>query len=46
MTDKEIVEVLTLIKRIADATTDNLKTLYARIEALEAEVKQLKGESK
>lgn len=39
-------EVLALIKRLADATKENLTALYARVAALEAEIKQLKGESK
>ena len=39
-------EITISLKRLADATLENLKELYARVAALEAEVKQLKGENK
>ena len=35
-------EILTQMKRLADATKENLVAIYARIAALEAQVKQLK----
>ena len=37
-------EILTQMKRLADATKENLVAIYARIAALEAQVKQIQQE--